>query len=171
MLLPKPETVLRAQLFSHVQLFATPWTVALQAPLSMGFPRQKYRSGLMFSSPGDLTLPNPEINPTSSALAGRFFSNCTTWEAPISKYHQPGAQGLNIWTLGGHRYSVHNTYLMRTCKNDDRIAYYLWGMTDLKLSLLSYPSLVRRHFCCCCCWFLSVRCPLDTDVPLLPSFM
>ena len=90
MLLPKPETVLRAPLFSHVQLFATPWTVDLQAPLSMGFPGQEYRSGLPFSSPGDLTLPDPEINPTS-ALGGRFFSNCTSWEAPISKYHQPGA--------------------------------------------------------------------------------
>ena len=37
----------------------TPWTVALQAPLSMGFPRQEYWTGLPFSSPGD--LPNPEI--------------------------------------------------------------------------------------------------------------
>ena len=39
---------------SHVQLFATPWTVALQAPLSMGFSRQEYWSGLPFPSPGDL---------------------------------------------------------------------------------------------------------------------
>ena len=44
---------------SHVQLFATPWTVAYQAPLSMGFSRQGYWSGLPFPSPGD--LPNPEI--------------------------------------------------------------------------------------------------------------
>ena len=39
---------------SHVQLFATPWTVARQAPLSMGFPKQEYSSGLPFPSPGDL---------------------------------------------------------------------------------------------------------------------
>ena len=36
---------------SHIQLFATPWTVAHQAPLSVGFPRQEYRSGLPFPSP------------------------------------------------------------------------------------------------------------------------
>ena len=46
---------------SRVQLFATPWTVAYQAPPSMGFSRQKYWSGLPFPSPGD--LPNPGIEP------------------------------------------------------------------------------------------------------------
>ena len=45
---------------------ATPWTVAHQAPLSMGFSRQEYWSGLPFHSPGD--LPDPEIEPGSSAL-------------------------------------------------------------------------------------------------------
>ena len=40
--------------FSHIRLFATPWTVAYQAPLSMGFSRQKHWIGLPFSSPGDL---------------------------------------------------------------------------------------------------------------------
>ena len=49
-------------------LFAIPRTVARQAPLSMGFPRQKYCSGLPFPSSGD--LPDPGIEP---ALAGRFF--------------------------------------------------------------------------------------------------
>ena len=48
---------------SHVQLFETPWTIARQAPLSMGFSRQEYRSGLPFPSPGDLS--EPEIEPTS----------------------------------------------------------------------------------------------------------
>ena len=46
--------------------FATPWTVARQAPLSMGFSRQEYWSGLPFHSPGD--LPDPGIEPTSPAL-------------------------------------------------------------------------------------------------------
>ena len=44
----------------------TPWTVACQASLSMGFPRQEYWSGLPFPSPGD--LPNPGIEPWSPAL-------------------------------------------------------------------------------------------------------
>ena len=48
---------------SHVQLFATPWTVAHHAPPSMGFSRQEYWCGLPFSSPGD--LPDPGIEPGS----------------------------------------------------------------------------------------------------------
>ena len=51
---------------SLVLLFATPWTVARQAPLSMGFSRQEYWHGLPFPSPGD--LPNPGIKPGSPAL-------------------------------------------------------------------------------------------------------
>ena len=51
---------------SRVRLFVTPWTVAYQAPLSMGFPRQEYWSGLPFPSPGD--LPDPGIEPRSPAL-------------------------------------------------------------------------------------------------------
>ena len=58
--------------FSRVQLFATPWTVACQALLSMGFPRQEYWSGLPFPSPRD--LPDLRIKPTFPALADRFFT-------------------------------------------------------------------------------------------------
>ena len=57
---------------SRVQLFVTPWTVAHQAPLSMGFSRQEYWSGLPFPSPDD--LPDPGIDPFSPALAGGFFT-------------------------------------------------------------------------------------------------
>ena len=57
--------------FSRVQLFATLWTAACQAPLSMGLSRQEYWSGLPFSPPGD--LPDPGIEPTSPALAGGFY--------------------------------------------------------------------------------------------------
>ena len=52
--------------------FVTPWTIALQAHLSMGFSAQKYRSRLPFPSSGD--LPNPGIRPMSPALAGGFFT-------------------------------------------------------------------------------------------------
>ena len=64
-----------AQLLSHVWLFATPWTVALQVPLSMGFSRQEYWCWLPFPTSGD--LPDPGIKPmslVSPALAGRFFT-------------------------------------------------------------------------------------------------
>ena len=51
---------------------AHPWSVAYQAPLSMGFPGQEYWSGLPFPSPGQ--LPDPGMEPTSPALAGGFFT-------------------------------------------------------------------------------------------------
>ena len=57
---------MKVKLLSRVQLFATPWTVAYQAPLSMGFSRQECWSGLPFPSPGD--LPDPGIEPGSPAL-------------------------------------------------------------------------------------------------------
>ena len=60
--------------FSRVWLFATPWTTADQAPLSMGFSRQEYWSGLPFPSPGD--LPNPGIEPRSPALQ----ADSTIWD-------------------------------------------------------------------------------------------
>ena len=53
----------------------TLWTVAAQVPLSMGFSREEYWSGLPFPSPGD--LPDPGIEPGSPALAGGFFT--TKW--------------------------------------------------------------------------------------------
>ena len=62
----------KVKLLSHVRLFATPWTIAQQAPPSMGFSRQEHWSGLPFLSPGD--LPNPGIEPMSAALAGGFFT-------------------------------------------------------------------------------------------------
>ena len=57
---------MKVKLLSSVQLFATPWTVAYQDPLSMGFSRQEYWSGLSFPSLGD--LPNPGIEPGSPTL-------------------------------------------------------------------------------------------------------
>ena len=56
----------KVKLLSCVRLFATPWTVAYQASLSMGFSRQEYWSGLPLPSPGD--VPDPGIEPGSPAL-------------------------------------------------------------------------------------------------------
>ena len=58
---------------SRVRLFATPWTVAYQAPPSMGFSRQEYWSGLPFPSPGD--LPDPGVEPRSPALQADALSS------------------------------------------------------------------------------------------------
>ena len=66
--------------FHHVRFFATLWTAALQALLTMGFCRQEYYSVLSFPFPEDLL--NPGIEPKSlesSVLAGRFFTTSATW--------------------------------------------------------------------------------------------
>ena len=68
------ECAMYVKSLSRVRLFATPWTIACQAHLSMGFSRKEYWSGLPFPSPGD--LPNPGTEPTSPvspALVGGFF--------------------------------------------------------------------------------------------------
>ena len=66
----------------HIQFFATLWTAAHQAPLSMGFPRQEYWDGLLFPTPEDLPDAGIEpVSPVSPSLAGGFLTNCATWEA------------------------------------------------------------------------------------------
>ena len=70
---------------SHVLLFATPWTVTYQAPLSMGFPRQEYWNGLPFPSPEDLS--HPGIEPGSPEL-----------QADTVLSEPPGKRSLNHWT-------------------------------------------------------------------------
>ena len=65
--------------FNCVQLFVTPWTIACQVSLSMGFSRQEYWSGLLH--PPLVGLPDPRIEPeslVSPALAGRFFTTSAT---------------------------------------------------------------------------------------------
>ena len=66
-------------------LFATPWTVAYQAPLSMGFSRQECWSGLQFPSPGD--LPNPEIEPRSPTVRANALPS------------EPPGKSKSTWTL------------------------------------------------------------------------
>ena len=74
----------RAQSLSCVQLFATPWTIASQAPLSMEFSKQECCSGLPFPPPGDLPNPGIELaSPTSPALAGGFFSTMPPGEPHV----------------------------------------------------------------------------------------
>ena len=77
-------------MLSRVRLSVTPWTVAHQAPLSMGFPRQEYWSGLPFPSPGDLH--NPGIKPlylTSPALTGGSFTTSTKKKGQLYDLKDP----------------------------------------------------------------------------------
>ena len=116
---------MRTQLLSRVWLLTTSWPVAHQAPLSLGFPRQEYWSGLPFPSPGD--LPTPGIEPASLAspvLAGRLFTSAPLGN-PLAPW--PGINpeplalegGLNYWTarevptsLGLHSVSLHEVSLI-----------------------------------------------------------
>ena len=68
--------------FNHAWLFATLWTIAHQAPLSMGFSRQEYWTGLPCPPPGGSSWSRDRAHvSTSLALAGEFFTTSTTWEA------------------------------------------------------------------------------------------
>ena len=73
---------LRKKSLSHVRLFATLWTVAHQAPLSMGFSRQEYWSGLPFPPPGDLF--HPGIEPRSPALQADALLSESPGKIPIN---------------------------------------------------------------------------------------
>ena len=70
-------------MLSQVRLFVTPWTLARQAPLSLGFSRQEHWSGLPCPPPGD--LPEPEAEPpslTSPTLSSRFFTAVSAAKPP-----------------------------------------------------------------------------------------
>ena len=78
---------MRVQSLSCVRLFVASWTVAHQAPLSMGYSRQEYWSGIPFPSLGDLPNPGIELaSPMSPALARKFFTT-----EPLGK---PGCSDL-----------------------------------------------------------------------------
>ena len=97
---------MKVKLLSHVQLFATQWTVAREAPLSTGSSRQEYWNGLPFPSPEDLL--DLGLEPESSALAGEFF----TTEPPGSPrslllkslslcYNLTSIGGIHLSTVAG----------------------------------------------------------------------
>ena len=102
-------------MLSHVQLSATPWTVAHQAPLSMAFPGKNTGSGLPFPPPGDLPDPGEgePASPVSPALAGGFFTggDWGVWgsgkEKPYKAIKYPestfSGQSTNENTVGPHK--------------------------------------------------------------------
>ena len=83
--------------------------MAHKAPLSMGFSRQEYWSGLQFLPPGDLS--NPGIEPASPALAGRFFTTSTTWEAK-SPYVEPAFLSV---VKDDHRITQNDAWTYEIC--------------------------------------------------------
>ena len=157
---------------------ATPWTIAHQASLPMGFPRQEYWSGLLFPIPRD--LPNPGIEPGSlvlravSCIAGRFFADWATREAtplviwlhkqtnsysiPLENLHEQGKQILsvrfNIMTLPKLFKSPHVN-----CKKKK----IMKGQRTLKLQLQNLANLsdIKPHSTLWCSvhvfWMIWIR--------------
>ena len=91
------EKKVKVKLLSRVQLFATPWTVAHQAPPSMGFSRQEYWCGLPFPSLGD--LPWPKDQTQVSCIAGKCFNLWATREAQIMKRGESKMPPSLIWKV------------------------------------------------------------------------
>ena len=115
-----------------------PWTVALQAPLSMGFSRQEYWSGLPFPPSGDLL--DPAIEPaslSSPALAGRLFTT-----EPLGRPLLPLSGCLSVWRFSSLRLTV------RVLQS------YLWNIVSAALVILSmqdgsWSEHLKRQLCCC----------------------
>jgi len=109
------------QSLSCVQLSATPWTVAHQAFLSMGFSRQEYRSGSSRPPPGD--LPDPGIEPVSPASAGGFFTVCATLEASSAK--KGGDDPVQKPSLDSQRPTAQHRLYPSLCSWTLRLLLYL----------------------------------------------
>ena len=96
----------KVKLLSRVRLVATPWTVAYQAPPSVGFSRQEYWSGLPFPSPGD--LPNPGIEPGSPTLRADTLPSEPPGKLNPKEQHSPGINMLllsrSVFARGGKEY-------------------------------------------------------------------
>ena len=97
-----------AQLFSCIDTFSNPRTVVCQAPLSMGFSRQEYWSGLLFPTPGDLPWPRDQTHVSwVSCVEGRFFTT-----EPLGKTVTKIELVLNILTT--HHKAYWNLIMQRS---------------------------------------------------------
>ena len=125
--------------FRGVWFFLTPQIVALQPPLSVGFPRQEYWSGLPFPPPGD--LPDPGIKPTSlmsPTVAGGFFTTSLTWEAPFLQMAK-----ARLWVHWNHSFDMHLSSL-------ETKSYAFPSGTPSRYNFMSSDSgwgLGSRQFC------------------------
>ena len=99
--------------------FVTPWTVALQAPLFMGFPRQEYRKGLLFPSPG--ALPDTGIKPGSPALEGGFFTTEPPGKPTTHIMHYLARQK---WS---RKWQLTPVFLPGEHRQRTLVSYSLWG--------------------------------------------
>jgi len=134
------------KLFSHVRLFAIPWTVAYQAPSSMEFSRQEYWSGLPFPSPGDLT--NPGIKPRSPTLqADTLLSEPPEKHTTYNKVNSKWIKDLNVGPLSNktHRRNAKTKLLVISLGNDFLDLTSNTKATEAKINKWDYIKL--KIFC------------------------
>ena len=162
---------MKVKSLSPVRLFGTSWTLACQAPLSLGFSRQEYWSGMAFPSPGD--LPNPGIEPGSPSLqadalplghqgeyeGGTYFSHC-----PFSSSSFPCICRLcrkSACSYVGPSYTMCSVLWVKVsvsipiphcfnCYNP--ISYFYWDICTIKFALLNikfdiFPKLSNYNHC------------------------
>ena len=116
--------------FSCVQLFLPLWTVACQVPLSMGFSRQEYWSGLPCPPAGDLPNPGTEpATPVSPTLTGRFFTTSTTWETP----QPPPSKKKKI------SHEVRNVSFIELYSDFEIYAFYIMLLAFLLTQMVNNP--------------------------------
>ena len=135
---------MKVKSLSRVRLFATPWTAAYQAPLSMGFSRQEYWSRLPFPSPGD--LPDPGIEPGSSGLQADALPSEPPgdWNKKVGGQEIPGVtdkfdlgvkneagQGLKRVLLREHL--VTSNSIFQQYKDDSTHGHYQMVNTKIRL--------------------------------------
>ena len=152
-------------MLSCVQLFATPWTVTHQAPLSMGFSKQEYWSGLSFPSLED--LPGPGIKPTSlvsAALAGMLFTGLSQ-ERRLE--HRPSSEysGLIPFRIDWFDLLAVQGTLKSIIQNHSSKVSILWCSAFL-MAQLSHANMTTRKIIA-----LTIQTFVSKEMPLLLRFV
>ena len=143
---------MKVKSLSRVRLFATPWTVAHQAPPSMGFSKQEYWSGLPFPSPGD--LPDPRIKPRSPT----FQADTLTSEPPGKPNYLDANCRLGWCCLPLYPYPIYNHHFRNILTTRPRHSRF-----DCLHYSLSHGSANYQIPCLCCinlCWVERILDPL-----------
>ena len=173
-------TCMCAPCLSHILVFATLWTVAHQAPLSMEFSRQDYWSGLPCPPPGDLPHPGTEpMSFMSPAFSGSLFPTSTTWKAGACSCQLPWELEFDNLLCRFFYYSHMKTIWDRT-----HVSWSSWiggriqGETKfgrfLHLGGLAFPWKPGTHLSPLTVWFRQSdkylrECPGSLSLPLLPG--
>ena len=127
-----------------VWLFATPWTIAQQASLSMGFSRQEYWSGLPFPSLGD--LPNPGIKSRYPVTAGRLFTLWATREALKLK------RRVNSMCSGGKRWEGQKKKEIMNNAKTFYVLLWKWFWTYIWIQIDLICESMQAHWCVHVSW-------------------